>query len=1832
MDPIQLDQVEITAPEVPQEQPVEISAEPQPPQLSDGAVANRVSKIQLGQPGLGRSPEELTSIMNQGNEGILRTELARNKELKDYQNSQNLVSQIAQQQGRRLTLPEIELIKSIAAKKQADPDSVIEDGYADTFMENLKATAMQNPSSDLAQAFLQAPKETEEDLSKSKDLKSKVEFVRTQLENAQAALDAQSKVGFVADLGKTFFPGYQEAKLMDFSKGGSVGTNLDRQAGDLYFMPYDKFKEKVSGISAKMINDNPQVAVQYFSALLHQSQSDRVFNNLFPLIDATGVADIANMGTAAVNRIRLLNVARKAMRSVATDPAVTVSRATVNEAAGNLKEAAIQQATEEAINVKTNPASAPSAGIKQMQSVFSGNVAGIADDPAFIGPTLTRRFSQELVNRIQERDASFYNKIISTIQHGMKINRLAGIMASEVAYRQIAEDALRRHGGLDNSLMNHIAVRDDLGQLHIETHMSADGSSLFSSESVARNFIRNHGLGDVAHVVEAEGPGKLQSVPVAGTGTKGERPKLIRGRDSFSEDRSTPRFESDTGTVTGDAVGPAGEKGTKTFKTTKGSTYEVNADGTTTRNKSFHPEHGRKDVGPQPKSDKTFYVTLDEAQALGEFQTTGAGKQLARLPDGRWGVKYTDGPGKGKFERRTLVKPKSDPAVGLLPVEIWNKGTKVHFGNKITEVTEHSASAAIRDIDERIGAQVNLPKPMQTAQVAQKGAGFYVVIKTPVNETRPVVRSLLLSTAEARTPDSMFNAFGGYLGAARTPEDTLSVAQMIARKVATFGPSNYHVAIKENLDEIRQLRSSVPGSTRREVWKEWNKIMEASKKIPDHQGELGSYPFRSIGELSGLYMNNAGRLPTEAEVAASFALKRADEVQKALQNIREFKRLSRLGAKSVNFTALDVANATEKSTPTRSVQVNAVPVLELPTGDRNILVMGQHVGEERISNAANIFPGAGPDNPKTKFAQAIKNGEFRIYKLPNPELRPFRGFGSVADEYIQYVVAANAKEADLNYSHLNVSRAPTYDYDHYISQAIVYNDKISKQAVYEGDRTIAAFNVRAMGKDVAERLDKIRTFLNNGDETGAYTYYRDSGLDQEWGEIKGWFDSGRLSKTEPIKLVPRGKMILDLDKDMNRRFPKFFDGTRENYGLLVDNKRDPYDVFTYRNEGTKANPLYKQSPVKEINHLTVMNRGMSKAVNGMFMDDYKVSSIEHWMQEAKNYLDVKDSNLASAPAYHFYNSVNPSSWKSGTKPEIINNLMTANYQIKQFLGVQDQTTTWFHSFAQSMADSVYNNVSTKFDGRLVPDNVLHFVRDPFQALRSFAFHTKLGLFAVPQLIVQMQSFALILGVSGTKYAAPGAKAALFHSWLRINQTPELLAHLDNLATRKLIPGTSNWKAGELTEAHALLSNSGFEHVGNEHIYRDASNYHDFIGSKLDGILNMGAFFFREGERMTRTAAFYTAYREIRDLHPTGKMTEELGQQILNRADLLSSNMSRASASALHKGVFSTTSTFLSYQLRNMELVLGKRLTNPEKARLFGTYAALYGVPGAFGLSGLPIGALINSWAQEAGYVPGPDNNFINSMVTEGVPATILALATGNNYNIQERYSNPDGLAPIATMLKGDKTFLETIGGAPYSIMSQALANTDGFYRMMVDQITGEGDFKFKVEDILDPLKTVASVSAGAKLYAAVTTGRLLSNNEGYLGDVSTANAIFMAATGLSPKESASMITMGWTRKEEKDKQAGALSAYVKEMRRGFQAQADKNYDQALDYFKRGNNILRGAGFPEERYKEAFAIAAQGWQSITAHATWDYYTRNVPENRKGIAQEALPRALKNTQGQ
>lgn len=123
-----------------------------------------------------------------------------------------------------------------------------------------------------------------------------------------------------------------------------------------------------------------------------------------------------------------------------------------------------------------------------------------------------------------------------------------------------------------------------------------------------------------------------------------------------------------------------------TFQTAKGSWYSVVGEGTQ-RNKAARADIGHEgDYGIKSPSTKTIYLTPDGANKLSVLATKGGGMRLVISDDGKTaGALSTEGANAGKILESSQTTFSNEPAVGLMPLEVWSDGSR-HFGNVITEV------------------------------------------------------------------------------------------------------------------------------------------------------------------------------------------------------------------------------------------------------------------------------------------------------------------------------------------------------------------------------------------------------------------------------------------------------------------------------------------------------------------------------------------------------------------------------------------------------------------------------------------------------------------------------------------------------------------------------------------------------------------------------------------------------------------------------------------------------------------------------------------------------------------------------------------------------------------------------------------------------------------------------------------------------------------------------------------------------------------------------------------------------------------------------------------
>lgn len=1128
---------------------------------------------------------------------------------------------------------------------------------------------------------------------------------------------------------------------------------------------------------------------------------------------------------------------------------------------------------------------------------------------------------------------------------------------------------------------------------------------------------------------------------------------------------------------------------------------------------------------------------------------------------------------------------------------------------------------------------------LEDATVKSQGPRFYLSVKTPLRETEGWGKNIFAKTKASEAPDTFLSSL---LGRVRNPDETLSFSQRESRLAATYGLANILKLLKE---EGSLLRAVNKNKAKRE---QFTRFLNSMKDEAESEGRQGLW-LNTPMEVENKYMNMFGRLADKEEVDAYFAYKRATEYDRQFRNILMYRNMSRAGVEEHVFSTLS-----DKGDKLLSPSVKGIKMHHLPATDDTVLFLEKDNSSSRLFNAVELKSSPKRRKEYEQMRADVENGKLQVIRVFNPEERPLANYTKAGDHYVRYVVTRNVDSTKaIDYNGLVPRRGGghfVYDYEHYAKQARVIPERVGSKVThnYEGDTTIAAFPIRAMGKDFVEHLEKVRQLLYKAEREGAGNRHTKTRLQKDakvffeskpveglsWKEVKGWFQSKRapggaikvpprLSLTEPIQLVQKDKKLVNIDKSIEQRYTTkdslgntystFRDATKsgsDNMQLQVQftGERDNHGLFSVKNEGTRQNPIYKKVAAEYLDPLTTMDRTYGNVAKSLWMDDYKIKSVENWLAQASKYMKASESEIRAAPFHWFH--AGPAEFKADAPAEITRNLTTAHMQIQQFLGVRSEVDNLLHSAAQRMADSLYSSFGEK-SLKIDPLWLMPKLKDPFQFMRSIAFHAKLGLFAVPQLLVQAQTYSVMMGMSGFRNTVGALGAATLTQLTRLNKNPAILDHLDKIMSKLNVTGATRWRPGEFKESLEALHRTGFMEVGREYALRGDIEAPRLITSKMGRVLDAGTVFFTEGERFSRMGAWHAAYKEFRDANPFGRLTDKDIRSILVRADDLTVNMSRASSSMLHSGVMSIPTQFLTYQIRLAELMWGKRLDTAQRMKILAYQSALYGVPTAIGVSGLPLGDIFRKNALENGYTVG--DSWIESAVTEGLPAMMIALLTGDGdikkgkwYNIGDRFGS-QGFETIREAMRGDKTFWDIVGGAGFSVTKGIWDGSDGFRNAMMSLIRGDEDKKVPLttEDVLDVFKEITSVNQTWKAIAALNTGRWYSKKEGYLTDVSPLSAVFMAATGLQPQDVTDLQLMSWSNKDRKSFEDEVEKNVIQEIRRAVRIQNDSP-EQADKYLKRAKALFEIADFPLNRRTEIIAKASKDYESMIEAMDWKFY--------------------------
>lgn len=317
-----------------------------------------------------------------------------------------------------------------------------------------------------------------------------------------------------------------------------------------------------------------------------------------------------------------------------------------------------------------------------------------------------------------------------------------------------------------------------------------------------------------------------------------------------------------------------------------------------------------------------------------------------------------------------------------------------------------------------------------------------------------------------------------------------------------------------------------------------------------------------------------------------------------------------------------------------------------------------------------------------------------------------------------------------------------------------------------------------------------------------------------------------------------------------------------------------------------------------------------------------------------------------------------------------------------------------------------------------------------------------------------------------------------------------------------------------------------------------------------------------------------------------------------RASDLTVNMTRDMNASFQRGWMSMGTQFWSFQTRTMEQMIfggaAGTLTKADRAKIFAYNSAMFGLPvGAASVTGWEWKETARQMLMEHG-VEADDN--LVEVARDGLLSTAISMMTGTDFDTSN--IAPGGLPQFKEIMKmwnGDardqQSLFELLGGAGATTGAQLAVGVKEGYTTAANLIryfNGDKDYEPTVEDLMEPLEAVSSLSAARRVIRATRLGEYITGYE--------------EATGLpiSGKEALVEMLTGFTKDDRIDYYATkefleAQRMETREMkeeaqrlvRLSDQARDAGDPEQAKKYFRRAKTAAYNAGLTGADWLDVF---------------------------------------------
>jgi hypothetical protein len=1846
---------------------------PLPP--STAVATSRAAKAEMGLFHVtGQGLPQIYQQILDGNEDTYRSTAAAALDKQAMADRQKYLSALAIRKGSMLTLDEVRN----AVVPPTNPDSVIEQAYAEKRVQDLHEAAARMQSDVLSDADAEDPDKIREYFSRGSKTHALIEYANKVAQDLQTEVqnDAWFHVPFfetpwtpdgTIDIGSRTAPWmnllntltniphefYMRGNVpgVNWFAGGGEASNVKEQAYHILTSPtFEEGKAKIDAAVAAIKKYSPADAQMWAASIAGLSTNELITRDVMSAVTLTGAAGavrtiagalksaggrgVAKLGKPTSEAPRAsegpsvdseaVQRARTAVEDVLASSPASPTKANIAEAAGDTKEAGIQKAVETLTQGEDGVYRPLKEAEDTLMAAHRQTQVAIRNNPG--------NLSREVHTRIIDDADGFDKNLIDTIITTSKLVTIPQIV--ENGFRGVADKLSEHFKGREMTISDIDVVHDPISNVynHIVKIVDYNGERFLTPEQ-AKNHATINGYGNAKIVGNDTNIVYLPKVAVLTPNPNYDVIRFFHGGEEKLPSKIGPRW--------------------LTPQEDYARNYGIG-------NKTVH------------------YVDIFREEAIkhggydeinGHPQNFEAPKSIARQLELYKGAdKHVELRGKEKFIENPELEVRLSKEGNTKFFHVKKKGTPDQWEQEIIpKIKPDPGDIPYNLKTNKFGDPVG-----DGPHIVSQGLGYHIEWNVPLDQTQSFVRDALIGprTTAHRFDNSRFTQMAnGILGYLRLPNDTLSIAEVENRGKLVFSKNKIMSLLQKEMSFIDKIYRGELGEgskyvgkitgRNRQVWNEFVRALTVAQKAPDPITKLPGYIMETPAEIQHFWQTNFGRMATEAEQRAYLAYGRINMADFVFRNISEYAHKGRLGIMN------HVLKTIENGQTTRSPVLEGRMYSKLPPRDFAALVH-EGDGNQRLLNNFN-------KEDRAKFKKDLEAGKYRGIQLWDPEKRPL----SVKDVEgnplkITYVFSRSMESSPLTYNQVRFRGGAHWDYayDRFIKMPITRKQILGgkTQWIYEGDATYSpGFKSNAETNAFVGKLNSVLDLLEAKKYKEAKALWK-TFSDQPWKEFsKGFFQKPgtptRFDVRQRFHNVPRGSTIMDLD-DAGAAFSKQFgrhsgakfkgdpiiDGTRRgslarNYQVEFTGARDSYDLYAPENVGSISKPLYHFEPATLTDPIPVLQRSLRRIIDSQAGDAYKWSAMEHWLQEEGGLLNSKHGldEIRGNPYWWF----NKGDMKAAARYSLRGLQAESNrYKIKTLLGMPSRWDSIVHTMKQTLADWSYDSgVFTK--AITIPAEWgLNHLSKPVDMLTGLAFHSIFGFWNASVFMAQQTAWLNVIS-QAPKHVAPAMAAAWLHVFTHFSKDPAFIKHIGKISEQ-----FGWWKPGQLERAMKHYDNVGFNKVGNTLIFQNKDN--NFLVNSLKRRLNQSTMFFSMAEQFMKHGAWYAAFREFEHAFPNRAIGDLEEGMILNRANNMYVNMDRSSRTILSEGMARLPLQFLGYMERMGQLFFSKRMGDvfgkentwqlraQNRAMMYIMYAAAFGPAGATGLTILPFGDWFRRYALDNGYTPG--QNTLSTLLMDG-PLSLagaylsgwwrtgkLDPINGTFYNFNDRYG-VNGLQVFRDVLEPSSTFWKILLGAGGSTFANYLASGSGLVNATYSAFTDSQDnpWPLMFADWKAGLRNINSFRYSERLaYALAFHEWLGRHGEIVQQNVGEIDAIFRTLFGTTDVKISDGHLMQVSIDEREQMYKTARNEYYEQKRLANEAALNNDYNQADDYNKRAMFAIHSRHVPSEVAAEIFAGERNLHKPTIDKILDNYYSHRIPTDKIPLFKKTFQYIMKNPQ--